>query len=174
MNANGLAKDPNAVDVSQPETHFQVQCSDIRLISSLLQPVELQEEDHEPSRFVFKIDGSIEGKTAYSTLDVEVVSINDDEDGDIHAYELRFLMLGVFTTETDIEPETFADFIRLYTLSILWPYAREYTSDQLRRAGQSFESLPIINPQMITEKLIEGGLIKINMISSEDETQKAD
>ena len=45
MNANGLAQDPNAVDVSQPETHFQVQCSDIRLISSLLKPAELPEEE---------------------------------------------------------------------------------------------------------------------------------
>jgi preprotein translocase subunit SecB len=79
-------------------------------------------------------------------------------------------MLGVFTTENVVQPEALADFARMYTLSILWPYAREYTSDQLRRAGQPFESLPIINPQMITEKLIEGGLVKIEISSHEDQT----
>ena len=153
MDQNDLAQDPNAVEVTSPETHFQVQCSEVRLVSSLIKPLESVDAEKERSRFIFKIDGRVEDNTAYSLLEVQVISVDADTEVGIPAYELRFILLGVFEAEEGIQPEALADFVRLYTLSILWPYAREYTSDQLRRVGQAVSALPIINPQVVTELL---------------------
>jgi len=61
-------------------------------------------------------------------------------------------------SEDKIQPKALANFIRMYTLSVLWSYAREYTSDQLHRAGLPFDSLPNINPQVVTKGLIDGKL----------------
>jgi preprotein translocase subunit SecB len=165
MNEKTLVDDPKAVDVSGSEGHYEVQCTDVRLLSSQLRPIKLKEDDERLSRFRFKIDGGVEGNSAYSSLNVQVVSVHELPETGFDAYEIKFKLIGIFKSEYPIKAEILADFIRMYTLSILWPYAREYTSDQLRRAGQTFEALPIINPQFVTEKLIEGGLVKIKINS---------
>ena len=170
MSADDLVKDPKAVEVSSPETHFQVQCEDVRLLSSLLQPHEKAEDDISASRFIFRIEAYIQGSTAVSHLHVHVITVNGEgaETGvGPDGYELRFTLLGFFAAEGDIPPKMLGDFVRMYTLSILWPYAREYTSEQLRRAGHPFESLPIINPQIVTEKLIEANLVQVEILTED-------
>jgi preprotein translocase subunit SecB len=96
-----------------------------------------------------------------------VISVGEDDNTPQAGYELQFTLLGVFVAEDEIQPEALGGFARTYTLSILWPYAREYTADQLRRAGQPFDALPIINPQVVTEKLVEADLVEIKIISPE-------
>ena len=174
MSTDDLALDPNALDVTEPESHYIVQCSEVRLLQSILKPVDFAKEKNELSRFIFKIEASVEGDTVFSCLDVQVIAINPAVDENQPAYELRFLLLGVFTGEEKTPPEALMEFARMYTLAILWPYAREYTSDQLRRTGQSFDVLPIINPQVVTEKLIEGGLINIMINTPNTQTSELD
>jgi hypothetical protein len=64
------------------------------------------------------------------------------------------------------QPE-FVDFVKMYTLTILWPYAREYATDQFRRVGNDGAILPIINPQVVTQKIIEGNLIEVKIVPPE-------
>ena len=166
MSENDLAQDPRAVEVSHPDTHYQVQCAEVRLVSSRLKPLP-ESADLEASRFVFKIEAYIQGNTALSHLHVQVISVEDGAEETQGSYELRFTLAGVFVAEGEIQPEALANFARMYTLSILWPYAREYTADQLRRAGQPTDALPIINPQVVTEKLIDADLVEIKIISED-------
>lgn len=163
MIENDLAQDPKAVEVSHPDTHYQVQCAEVRLVSSVLKPLQ-ESADLEGSRFVFKVEAYIQGNTALSHLHVQVISLEDETEGARSGYDLRFTLLGVFIAEGDVQPEALGNFVRMYTLSILWPYAREYTADQLRRAGHLFDALPIINPQVVTEKLVEADLVEIKIM----------
>jgi preprotein translocase subunit SecB len=54
----------------------------------------------------------------------------------------------------------------MYTLTILWPYAREYASDQFRRAGNHELVLPILNPQVVTQHIIEHDLVEVDILQS--------
>lgn len=156
----GLSSESKAMDVTSPETHYQVQCAEVRLLSSQLKPLKPGKSEKAASHFAFKIQVTIKGSAAHSRLAVHVIAVDEDEKG-LPGFELKFSLLGVFVGEPATTPEVLAQFARLYTLSILWPYAREYTSDQLRRVGQPFDALPIINPQVVTERLIEAGLVEV-------------
>lgn len=172
MSDNSLAQDAQAVDVTNPETHYQVQCADVRLVSSHLSLIEADSNEEQESRFVFKIKVAVHGAIAFAQLQVEVIAITSENDEPPSGCELQFIMVGEFTAEDEIQPAALGDFARMYSLSILWPYAREYTSDQLRRAGLPFSALPIINPQVVTEKLIEGGLVEVEVIETSDRSEK--
>lgn len=165
MSDHDLSQDPQAVDVSAPETHYLVQCSQVSLVKSLLQPIE-DYDKVDVSRFLFKIEITVERRTAYAHLHVQVAALS--ETPDLPGCSLNFTLMGVFRAEGEMPPEALGDFARYYNLSILWPYAREYTADQLRRAGLPFEALPVINPQVVTEKLIEADLIELNIISDDE------
>jgi hypothetical protein len=167
MSSQDLGKDPDSVDVTSPDTHNQVQCVELRLLSSKLQPLKKLDENPRVSHFRFKIVGSITGDTAFSELHVQVIFASAENAKPSIDYELQFILLGIFVSDGTLQTEALAEFVRMYTLSIFWPYAREYTSDQLRRAGQRFDSLPIINPQVVTRKLIDGKLVKVKIRTDE-------
>ena len=152
------------LDITAAENQRTIQVADIRLISSDLTPLSDDEQVKE-SRFVFTIDAVIDDHSAYSQMQVEVTHIGSQETSDFNGYFLRFNLLGIFIGSEEATPEDLAEFARMYTLTILWPYAREYTGDQLRRAGVPFDSLPIINPQVITEKLLTGDFISVKILS---------
>jgi preprotein translocase subunit SecB len=166
MSENDLTQDPQAVDVSHSDTHYQVQCAEVRLVTSSLRPL-TESVQLDASRFAFKIEAYVQGNTALSYLHVQVIAIEEGDEQPKGGYELQFTLMAVFVAEGEIQPEALGDFARTYTLSILWPYAREYTGDQLRRAGQPFDALPIINPQVVTEKLIEADLVTVQFIADE-------
>ncbi len=161
---NDLSQDEKAVDVTSQETHFSIQCDDIRLISSLFHPLTDEDQMPEGSRFTFKISAYVRGNEAFSHLETQVIHLSTDDTEERKGYFLRFGLLAKFTGDAQIDAEQMAGFVRLYTLSILWPYAREYAGDQLRRAGEDCLSLPIINPQMVTERLIEDELVQVEFI----------
>jgi preprotein translocase subunit SecB len=164
---NNLAQDPKAIEVTQPSTHYRVQCYEVHLVSSSLEPLD-EDAAGAASRFLFKIEATIQGSVVLTHLHVQVTAVNDDAQPPRRGLWLRFTLAGLFGAEGTIEAQALVEFARMYTLSILWPYAREYTADQLRRAGAPFDSLPIINPQVVTESLVEAGLVEISIIAEED------
>ncbi len=57
--------------------------------------------------------------------------------------------------------------MKMYTLTILYPYAREYASEQFRRAGNHNVVLPIINPQVVTQQMIEMNFVNVQIIQTD-------
>ncbi len=171
MAEQDLTKEKNSVDVSRPGSQSRIQCADIKLVSSLLRPLDKEKDKaQKESRFIFKIKAYVRENIALSYLDTQVVFVSSVEGEQLGGYWLRFSLLATFITNDDIKPEELGNFAKMYTLSILWPYAREYTGDQFRRVGASFDVLPIINPQVITEHMVNTGLIDVEIIQS-NETQ---
>lgn len=164
MSSKNLSAETGSMDVTKPDTHYQVQCARVQLLTSELKPLKKSKQEVGASHFAFKIQINVKDQAAYSHLKVQVVAM-DEQDETAPGFGLQFTLLGVFMGDQATPPQVVADFARLYTLSILWPYAREYTSDQLRRVGQSFDALPIINPQLVTERLIEAGLVEVKVES---------
>ncbi|RLD03500.1 MAG: hypothetical protein DRI32_07275 [Chloroflexi bacterium] len=152
------------VDVTSSETHYIVQCNDIRLISSSLRPLVHEKQTDSESRFAFRVRAIVEGSTAYSYLEVQANYFIADGLDDVQGFRLLYVLMGTFNTQREMNPVELADFVKMYTLSILWPYAREYASDQLRRAGESQVILPIINPQTVTEHIVENNLVDVEIV----------
>ena len=98
---------------------------------------------------------------AYGQLQTQVVFVSSEEGEPLRGCWLRFILVGTFAGDEGISPEELGEFARIYTLSISWPYAREYTSDQFRRTGEPFDSLPVINPQVLTEAILDAGLVEV-------------
>ena len=160
------------VDVSTDETHYAVQCTDIRLISSSLSPVLTDSNTDNSSRFAFRIHAIVEGQTSYSYLEVQAGYWASNGFEDVNGYDLSFVLMGIFKSQDEkISPEDLGQFVKIYTLAILWPYAREYATDQLRRAGMNDVVLPIINPQIVTEHIVENNLVEVEIIQSEGEKE---
>ena len=152
------------VDVTSTETHFTVQCEDIRLITSSLKPLLVDEKRDTSTRFAFRVRATVEGQKAFSYLEVKVNYFFKEELEELQGFNLSYVLMGTFTTESPLSSEDFAYFVKTYTVSILWPYAREYASDQFRRAGNHDIVLPIINPQVVTEHIVENNLVEIEIV----------
>lgn len=157
----------NLVDVTAEETHYLVQCEDIRLITSTLKPLIVDEDKDTSTRFAFRIHAIVEGQKAFSYLDVKINYFYKDNLEELEGFHLAYVLMGTFGTNKEMPQEEFADFVKKYTLTILWPYAREYASDQFRRAGSREIVLPIINPQVVTENIVENNLIDVEIIQPE-------
>jgi preprotein translocase subunit SecB len=159
-----------SVDVSTDEMHYAVQCADIRLISSSLNPVLTDGDTDNSSRFAFRIHAIVEGQTSYSYLEVQAGYPASSGFEEVNGYDLSFVLMGIFKSQDEkISPEDLGQFVKLYTLTILWPYAREYATDQLRRASIDDCILPIINPQIVTEHIITNNLVEVQIIKNEGE-----
>jgi len=164
-----LAQEPNAVDVSEEESQYVIQCEDIRLISSVLQPIIDDGESSRESQFAFRIWAMVEHIAAYSYLEVQAKLFIPGEPEEMRGYDLRFVLMARFLPKEEIPREPMAEFMKTYTLSLLWPYAREYASDQLRRTGEHEVVLPIINPQSVTAQLVENDLVEVEIIEQAQE-----
>lgn len=152
------------VDVSAAESHSAIQCDDIRLITSTLKPLLANETKNSETRFAFRIRIMVDGKKSFSYLEVKVNYFFDDGPDDLQGYNLSFVLMATFSPGADVPQDAFIEFVKAYTLTILWPYAREYASDQFRRVGNHDIILPIINPQVVTEQIIENDLVKVEII----------
>lgn len=158
---------PVEVDVTSEGTHALVQCEDIRLIVSSLKPLLVDEKRDTSTRFAFRVRATIEGQKAYSYLEMKVNYFFEDGEEDLQGFNLSYVLMGTFSTESKMKSDEFAHFIKMYTVSILWPYAREYASDQFRRAGNHEVVLPIINPQVVTQQIVENNLVEVEIIEPE-------
>lgn len=159
----------NTVDITGKESHYSVQCEDIRLITSSLKPLIVDENRDTSTRFAFRVRVAIDSKKAFSYLEVKVNYFFEDGEDGLQGFNLSFVLMGIFSTESEISLEDFAHFMKMYTVTILYPYAREYASDQFRRVGNHEVVLPIINPQVVTQQIVENNLVEVNFIQSEPE-----
>ncbi len=159
-----VLKKDRIVDVTSEDAHYLVQCDDIRLIMSALKPLIVDNDKDTSTRFAFRIHAVVEGKKAYSYLEVKINYFCKSDQEELEGFNLAFVMLGVFRTTKKVPQAVFVDFIKSYTLTILWPYAREYTSDQFRRVGKHEAVLPIINPQVVTKNIIENNLVDVEIV----------
>ncbi|MBT3713015.1 MAG: hypothetical protein HOG15_06670 [Anaerolineae bacterium] len=166
---NELAEEKTSIDVTSPETHYIVQCNDIRLISSSLRPLVSETEVDEKSSFTFRVKAVVEGNIAYSYLEVQTSYYIPDSLEGVQGFQLSYVLMGTFNADEEMNSTDLAHFIKMYTLSILWPYAREYASDQLRRAGESQVILPIINPQVVTEHIVENNLVEVEIVKENEQ-----
>jgi len=152
------------VDVTSDETHYGVQCDDIRLVTSTLKPLIVNADKNTATRFAFRIHAVVDGQKSFSYLEVKVNYFFEDGSEELQGYNLSFALMGTFSADKQIPQEIFVEFIKKYTLTILWPYAREYASDQFRRVGNHEIVLPIINPQVVTEHIVEKNLVEVEVI----------
>jgi preprotein translocase subunit SecB len=162
----------NLVDVSTEETQYVVQCEDVRLITSNLSPLIIEDDSKKDSNFAFMVRAVVEENTAYSYLEVLANHFIDEGPVEVEGFQLRFVLMGTFLAKEDtMSPEDLGEFVKMYTLSILWPYAREYATDQIRRASGDIMTLPIINPQVVTEHIVENNLVEVQIISSKEKVK---
>jgi preprotein translocase subunit SecB len=152
------------VDVTSAETHASVQCEDIRLIVSSLKPLLVDTDRDTSTRFAFRVRATIEGQKAFSYLEVKVNHFFKEQTDGLQGFNLSYVLMGTFSTSAPLKPRDFAHFIKMNTVTILWPYAREYASDQFRRAGNHEIVLPIINPQVVTKQIVENNLVDVEII----------
>ena len=162
-NSRSKTKQQDEVDVSSVENHAMVQCEDIRLIASSLSPLIIDKKRDISTRFAFRVRATVEEQKAFSYLEVKVNYFFKEELDDLQGFNLSYVLMGTFTTQPGLDVKDFAHFIKMYTVSILWPYAREYASDQFRRAGNHEVVLPIINPQVVTEHIVENNLVEVEI-----------
>lgn len=165
-------QDNTLVDVSRKETHYLVQCDDIRLISSTLTPILNKKEASKSSQIAFRVHAVVNGKKAYSYLEVLAAHNVASHPGNVVAFKLDFVLMGTFRTSQNIKPEDFGHFLKMYTVTILWPYAREYATNQFRRTGSNEVVLPIINPQVVTEHIVENNLVDVQIITKKKAEKK--
>lgn len=157
------------IDVSDVPEQFHIQCEDIHLISSFFGPVGDAEEHPKESSIHFEIKVFVQKSEAFSHLETQIIHVMESEQGETQAKLLKFGLMGKLTTQEKIEPSQLGEFASFYSLSILWPYAREYASDQFRRGGELSMVLPIINPQVITEHLMEDNLVEVIILEENQE-----
>lgn len=158
-------KQTREVDVTLTENQATVQCDDIRLIVSSLKPLLVDEKKETSTRFAFRVRVTIENNKAYSYLEVKVnYFFQDNKVDDLQGFNLSYVLMGTFSTSSNLKPEDFAQFMKMNTVTVLWPYAREYASDQFRRAGNHEVVLPIINPQVVTKHIVENNLVEVEII----------
>jgi preprotein translocase subunit SecB len=123
--------------------------------------VDLPEDKKDLEKIAWILSPRISKNNLYSELNVRV--INTISDDPYFAQILTFSIVGHFVKDDDVSDESFVDFGRDYSLSILWPYAREYANDVFQRTGVPCELLPIINAQTTTEEMVEAGKIKVEI-----------
>jgi hypothetical protein len=74
---------------------------------------------------------------------------------------LKFTMVAFFKGDENTTTAMLGEFGQLYSLSILWPYAREFAQDTFSRSGLSSSPLPVINPTATTQDMMRQGLIEV-------------
>jgi preprotein translocase subunit SecB len=156
----------NLMDLTPQEVQYSVQCEDIRLITSTLKPLIVDRDKDTQTRFAFRIRAVVDEDQAYSYLEVKANYFFEDAADDLQGFGLEYVLMGTFEAQNSMPADSFADFVKMYTLTILWPYAREYASDQFRRAGNHELVLPILNPQVVTQHIIEHDLVEVDILQS--------
>ena len=159
-----LAETKPRVDVSGDEMHYTVQCADVRLISSALKPAIAEKGPGKSPHFAFRVRALVQGTKAYSYLEVHVNHRIPAAPAKVTSFELSFVLMGTFIAKQNMPSSDLANFVKMYTVTVLWPYAREYATDQFRRAGSGDIILPIINPQIVTEHIVENNLVEVQIL----------
>lgn len=142
-----------------------IRCTQVSLAESKLKIINFDNKKID-QEITFKISILIRNNLILSRLSTHIIRFTEEEKKEIPvAFSLDFDLFGTFIADEELDQSFLIDFAKMYSLSILWPYAREYASDQFRRIEFKFSSLPIINPQVVTKQLIDKGKIKVDFIT---------
>jgi preprotein translocase subunit SecB len=169
---NVKSQEPSSEQVNKkviPEN--LIECLNIGLKECSLVP--LPSERKEEPRIQFAITPIVFGNDRLiSELRICLINIVSEEP--FAGQELTFAMAGVFKGSEETTKEQMGEFGQLYTLSILWPYAREFAQDILHRTGRRYSPLPVINPTGTTLDLLEQGQITVIFKEKSDQKSKAE
>lgn len=136
-------------------------CERVNLLLSNYSQEEVSESTNQ-AKLDIGIEVDIHDNGFVSRLHVTENFISAIDENNKVCHRLSFCLAGYFACADQSTKEDIKLVGQLHSLSILWPYAREYSSDVFRRIGCAYPILPIINPQDLTQKLIENNEIKVN------------
>ena len=137
-----------------------IKCERINLLSSTLKQTEI-ESKKTTAKFSFSIDADVFVDYIVARLTIKLKNQITSQSHRTILQSLDFCLVGYFSTQPTTPHEVLENFTKLNTLSIIWPYAREYISDTLRRTGVPFPVLPIINPQVLAEEMERSKMMNI-------------
>jgi len=141
----------------QEEIGFK--CEVVNLISSTYCQQLVKEELASPKLDIgIEIDIHEDRFIPKLKIDAEFVT---DLDAEKIKHTLSFVLAGFFSITGVWDKTEMINSAKMFSLSILWPYAREYASDVFRRSGYRFPVLPIINAQEVTKQFIENDKINV-------------
>jgi preprotein translocase subunit SecB len=142
---------------------YQIKFLDAILHHSFAAPLP-NEHEHEHTGLRANIQVNIYQNQVQALLQVEYILIIDEETHE--GYGLNFGILGSLEAPKEMPQEELADYAKIYSLSFLWPYAREYSSSLIRRMSINAVPLPIINPQTMTKMMVDEGLVQVDILDN--------
>ena len=74
---------------------------------------------------MIRIQAVVSESKAHSYLEVQANHFIAGPPEELQGYQLRFVFMATFIPDIEIPPQELGAFVKMYTLSILWPYARE-------------------------------------------------
>jgi len=148
------------INTTESEVKFFIECADIKLLNSNLIPLQ--------NKIKEDIDVLISAKVieflSISNLNVKITHKNKKRnDTPMKGYQFDLTYSVIFRSSEGTPTNLLGEFTKLYTISILWPYVREYVHDTFSRCGESDFLLPLINPQVFTENLIKSKKINVEV-----------
>lgn len=137
---------------------YSIKCLNINLKSCSLNII--AKDKVEDKKLKYSIQCHVFNNLLLSELRVKTFSIISENNQ--FAQSSSFIIVGVFSGETETPKNVLAEFGKFSSLTILWPYAREFYQSLLQRTGFAFDCLPVINAQVMTERMIKENSILIN------------
>jgi len=135
-----------------------IECLNVGLKECALAPLPIERKGD--PRVQFAITPIVFGNDRLIS-ELRICLINIVSEQPFVGQELTFAMAGVFRGSEVTTKEQMGEFGQMYTLSVLWPYAREFAQDIFHRTGMRFLPLPVINPTGTTADMLEQGQITV-------------
>ncbi len=139
-------------------TETLIQCEKVCLRECSFNPVN-PEEHHDDPQVQFAIQPVVfDSIKMISELKVCLLNLRVNKKV---GFLLKFTIVAYFKSKGNTTKEQLGEFGQLYSLSILWPYAREFAQTMFARSGFSMPTLPVINPTSTTDDMLKQGLINV-------------
>jgi preprotein translocase subunit SecB len=157
-------KEPQIPEEQQSNENFResilIQCEKISLRECNLVAINSIEHKNDPE-LKFAVQPVVFGDNhLLSELKICLVNNNVNPKANL-GFILNFTYMAVFSGPDTLTKEQMGEFGQLYTLSTLWPYAREFAQNIFLRTNFQTKPLPIINPTSTTAEMINQGLINV-------------
>jgi preprotein translocase subunit SecB len=131
---------------------YPLQLLDVRLLEvkvKRFEPEEQLTEEHEENLYQLPLGIDVEVlKRSPEYFSVLVTLDIKGPDPDNPEFYIHFTLDGLFEASEDLEetnPELWEEFKQTSALTLLWPYAREYTQSFVRRMRVELPVLPTLN-----------------------------
>lgn len=150
---------------TESERTYQVQFVDAILHNSFAVALP-DEHDYTQTGLSANIQVVVHRQKVQALLQVEYILILNEETK--AGYGLNFGIMGSLQAEEDMPQAELGEYAKIYSLSFLWPYAREYSSSLIRRMSIDAPPLPIINPQTMTKMMVDEGLVQVDILDDSE------